>query len=268
MRDFNLTIAGISIRFSAKSAGFVKRLRGRYGPFESAGGGKGWLAVVNTAGRDFFNSALQRSSVEFHTSEKFIISGAHFSASGDMRTKTLDVFMQESLVSFDGFLRVFLSLLLPAKKGFLVHSAGVSIGGRGCLLPGKSESGKTTLYRKLGNKYVIGDELIAVHADKGVYWISSTPFWGNFRKGAVNKTCRLGAIYFLDKSRSRQGIEPLTASEGIEGLLKVALCYTNDSVHAKQLLSNIISAVVTVKSHKFKFNPDDSRGKILSYFSI
>lgn len=268
MQDLNLTIAGITIRFSAKSAGFVKRLRGRYGPFESAGDGKGWLAVVNTAGKDFFNSALQRSSVEFHTPERFIISGAHFSAGGDMRTKTIDVFIQESLVSFDGFLRVLMSLLLPAKKGFILHSAGVSIGGRGCLLPGKSESGKTTLYRKLGNKYVIGDELIAVHADKGGYWISSTPFWGNFRKGVVNKTCRLGAIFFLDKSRTKQGIAPITVSESIEGLLKVALCYTNDSVHAKQLLSNIISAVATVKSYQFKFNPDDSRGKILLYFSI
>lgn len=81
--------------------------------------------------------------------------------------------------SFDAFLRILYSLLLPRKKGIIVHASGVLRQGLGYVFAGLPESGKSTIAHLSQRYTVIGDELLVLRRINSHVQVFDTPFWND-----------------------------------------------------------------------------------------
>lgn len=106
--------------------------------------------------------------------------------------------VDDNIYCLDSFLRILYSLLLTRAGGLLLHSAAIAFDGRGGLLVGVSEAGKTTLCRQ-GFPTVLSDELVAVRRDGEGFRAYGTPFWGEFVPGPVREEAEVAALFLLRK---------------------------------------------------------------------
>lgn len=106
--------------------------------------------------------------------------------------------------------------LLARRGSFLVHAAGLSLGGVGVLLPASSGGGKSTLAGRCGPLEVLSDERVAVSTRNGPR-IHGTPWRGTAGRVRAD-SAPLGAILFLGPHGPPHGLRPLGRAEAFRRL--------------------------------------------------
>lgn len=129
-----------------------------------------------------------------------------FEATIDFSARKAEVDLDDNLYCLDSFLRILYSMLLVRAGGLLLHSAAVAFDGRGGLLVGVSEAGKTTLCKQ-GFPTVLSDELVVVKRKGDGFRAYGTPFWGEFVAGPVREEADVAGLYLLRKG-PRHEVKP------------------------------------------------------------
>ena len=141
--------------------------------------------------------------------------------------------------ALDSLLRVMWSIFLPQVGGALLHSCGLRHHDLAVVCPAVSETGKTTLARKMEDPDdVLSDELVAVYPDAtGAWRAAGTPFWGDFQRGGISiRSWPLRCLAFL-KQAEPAAVSPLTSSEATQRLLECFLCFQTDDETVRRNLA-------------------------------
>ena len=112
---------------------------------------------------------------------------------------------------------------LAPRCGVALHAAGVVLGGRCLVFPGKSGAGKTTLSRLLERHHdakILSDERIIVRKHNDVWWAYGTPWPGEGGMAHCDRA-PISHIYVITKAQDHS-IAPCTSRMLFEALLPVA----------------------------------------------
>jgi len=112
---------------------------------------------------------------------------------------------------------------LAKGKGIIIHSCGITLGGKGILFVGHSGTGKSTMARFCrddgANVSILSDDRIVLRKKDGVFWMYGTP-WHGEEKFSSSKGYPLDKIYFIKHASRNQ----ITKPTGIEATSKLLSC--------------------------------------------
>jgi hypothetical protein len=111
---------------------------------------------------------------------------------------------------------------LASRGGLCLHAAGAVVASHGCVFPGKSGAGKSTVSRLLAGSdgtALLSDDRVIVRRHGGGFDLYGTP-WAGEARIAVNKSHTLEGLFFLRQS-SRDAVLPLDRHGALEALIPV-----------------------------------------------
>ena len=167
--------------------------------------------------------------------------------------------------------RFLASLLLPGMDCLAVHAAGIVIDGKGYVLPGQSEAGKTTSSRfahAAGLRVLNDDTVVLGWSDDGQPVVWGTTFHGDAQLADPGPV-PLAGLYFLHQSASDR-VEPLDQVQGAKNLLLNAFPVISSLPPAAakpmvlQLLGLAHRICASVPSHRLCFRPTPAFLELLS----
>lgn len=182
----------------------------------------------------------------------------------NMLTKKGTLVIARSWRAFDSFLRTLYSYLLIQNNGFLIHSAGAVINGKGYLFIGKSGSGKSTICKILQKSEVrcqkseikiLTDELMPVRIMNGKAKIYPSPFWGELRQGRGDRVegIELEKIFFLKKSNVNK-IEKITNARCYKKMLRCIMNFSKNSGDVQKIMRTLDKIGNKTKFFDLKFS--------------
>lgn len=181
-----------------------------------------------------------------HEDGSVVISRGDMKGALHVKSMTAGLVSPAYITSIDTFLRASLTFLLLEKNGFLLHSAGIIMDGKGYCFFGPSGSGKTTFSEKFGSGVILSDEVCAVTSEGGGVFAHGTPFWGDLarRGGSFGSPVKipLGGFFRLEKGVSFQ-CESMKVSEAFKEMLQSVIFY-GASGEAPEKLFHIVGNVV------------------------
>lgn len=154
--------------------------------------------------------------------------------------------------------------VLSARRGVILHGAGVSLGGAGVIFPGKSGAGKSTIVRCLasgGDGQALSDDRIIVRETAGAFCMHGTPWLGTAGIG-VNRSAPLRALYFLSQAKIN-GIRRLEEKEALERLLPVVSVPWFDAEAVPTVLALCGDLVARVPVYELQFFPGPEVGRLV-----
>jgi hypothetical protein len=170
----------------------------------------------------------------------------------------------------DGLIRVLNPLSYPLdqillmhallqRKGVIIHAAGIEIGQRGYIFPGRSGAGKSTLSRQFlakGYGNVLSDDRIAVRSIYGGFIAFGTPWPGEGRI-AANGMAGLRGIFFISHAApgGSERIEEIGRREAVERLLPLVSVPWYDGELSEKALAFCEDLVSRVPSYALFFRP-------------
>lgn len=205
----DLDLAGFLVRVDV-DAGEERRLRERYGAYETAHAPVFTLTVAYEPGR----TLEQPEGLRYpqprceEAGGRIVFSRRHevLEVEPAARRATLvvdrtpDSFRPVEPPSVESALRILLSMDLPGRHGILVHAAGAGTPKGAVLFPAFGGGGKTTTARKLPHSQVLSDDQVAL-LRTGDGWVAhALPFVGMYGKPTVPQAHPLRAIALLAKS--------------------------------------------------------------------
>ena len=147
-------------------------------------------------------------------------------------------------------LRITSSLVLPVQGALLIHGASLVRGGRGFLLAGASEAGKTTALLSTPADIRLTDEISILTREAGGFRLHSSPFWGRDREGfdpqkMVDPEGYPLELVALLRHGGRAAARRLGPHDALAPLLECVVCYTD---HPPVLRSNLDLTAELVES--------------------
>jgi len=250
-----LAIAGFGVDFKSDSAGIITILRRRCAPFLSKQGGGLELFVSEGPNRrepfrPYVESEAGRLKLRRGDFNAEIFSGAG-------RGKAAAAPNEQCL---DAFLRSLISWNLLDTGGLMLHSAGLVLGGKAYVFPGKSGAGKSTLARlALGaGAEVISDEINLLRPGPRGWRAYGSPFWGEMRAGGRQANWPLGGVFFLKKAAAPAFL-PCSGGDAVRTVLRCLVNFSRSAeVSAKALLAagRLLAAVPARRLGFSKDNAD------------
>jgi hypothetical protein len=187
-----------------------------------------------------------------------------FSSSSDSSFRSTVLFVQKNKYSFDSWFRIFITLAGLSRSHLLVHSAGISFRSYTCLFPGRSGRGKSTLIKKVGKQHALSDELVLVSAGGASITASSTPFWGELKRGTGNLfSAPLKSLYFLQRASSAS-VKKMEQGAALSELLPAVLFFANEPCSVRKVFSLSSRIVRKVPAYSLSFSLDHNPKTILS----
>lgn len=156
--------------------------------------------------------------------------------------------------------------VLAHREGALFHSSFADVGGKGCLFPGKSGAGKSTISRLLssaGHEALSDDRVIVRKVGEG-FRAFGTP-WPGDAGIAINKDLPLTGIYFLMQSKTNR-IAAIGPNEALERLMPVTTIPWYDAGTLTMILAFCNELVSAVPSYDLHFTPDQKAADLLEGF--
>jgi hypothetical protein len=153
--------------------------------------------------------------------------------------------------------QIILMYYLAIKGGAVIHAAGVEINQLGCVFPGRSGAGKTTLSRQFAaRKYsgMMSDDRIIIKKTDKTFRVFGTP-WPGEGGIASNTSAPLNGIFFLSHEDSNR-IKELNPQRALEKLLPVVSIPWFDREIMPLVLDFCGSLVSHVPSYDLFFKPD------------
>jgi len=156
---------------------------------------------------------------------------------------------------------------LSSRASLLMHTAGVTIQGKGWLLSGPSGAGKSTISSMLLNKagvHVINDDrMVARPADDGKWLAHGTPWPGDLQI-ADNTSMPVSALCFLARG-SKMQLSELDPVEALRRLFPVTSIpwYLEDLM--TQSLDSCEKLVQDIPTYELSFRPGDPVLEVLDH---
>ena len=158
--------------------------------------------------------------------------------------------------AIDAVLRIVHSLILARQGGFLVHAASAIRGGKAFLFSGVSGAGKTTISRLAPpDATLLTDEISYVRREGNRYFACGTPFAGELARVGENQSAPLSALFLLEKGLQNT-IEPLSATEAVQRLLRNILFFADDPSLVKLVFQAACEFASLVPIRRLVFVPD------------
>lgn len=161
--------------------------------------------------------------------------------------------------------QVILMHYLAKRRGLVVHCAGLGIGNRICIFPGRSGAGKSTVADLLRGHDDIGllsDDRILLRGENDGIVAYGTP-WPGDAGIAVNRSAPLAGIYFLNQAGKNRLVE-LRRSEALNRLLPVASIPWYDRGVLGDVLDFCGEVVTSVPVFELQFARDGRLGEFLT----
>lgn len=221
-----LGIAGFGLDFKSDSKSIITILRRRYAPF-LAKPGRG-LALAVSEGpnrREPFRPYVEGGAGRLE------LRRGDFSAEIFRKTGQGEACAAPNEQCLDAFLRSLISWNLLETGGLMLHSAGLVLGGKAYIFPGKSGAGKSTLSRLAleAGAEVISDEINLLRPGPRGWRAYGSPFWGEMRAGGRQASWPLGGLFLLKKA----GAASLLPCRGGEAFRVLLRCLVNFSRSAE-----------------------------------
>lgn len=161
--------------------------------------------------------------------------------------------------------QILLMLFLARHEGALVHAAGVNMGGKGFIFPGKSRAGKSTLATHLAGREdirLLSDDRMALRKICGRFVAYGTP-WPGDQGAALNESAPLCGIYFLHHADADE-IIPLEPRGAAERLLPVTSIPWYDPEPMTMVLRFLDDLVSQVPAFELRFKPGPGVAELLA----
>jgi hypothetical protein len=153
--------------------------------------------------------------------------------------------------------QLLLMYFFAARKGILLHGAGMVWDGKAYLFVGASGAGKSTFSLLLAAARVgkmLSDERMIVRGIAGALQAFGTP-WAGTAAIARNGSAPLAGIFFLRHGRENR-IEKLAAAEALDRMLPLVSIPWYDPDVASPIIAFAKRVVAATPCHEFSFTPD------------
>jgi hypothetical protein len=154
--------------------------------------------------------------------------------------------------ALDSLLRILLTQLLLPQRGFLLHAATITRGGRGYVFVGRSGAGKSTVASLSPAGSVLTDEISLLRRDGNNWFAYGTPFWGEFRADGANLRVPLEGVFSLVQADVHR-VEPLSPKQAVRALLPNVLFFSAASRENSDLLALLAQAAEQVCFYRLLF---------------
>jgi hypothetical protein len=179
-----------------------------------------------------------------------------FQAEWNMDSKRGNIRQSANLYSIDAALRIFHTVVLARRDGFLLHAASAIRNGKAFLFAGPSGAGKTTIARLApADSTLLTDEVSYVRKNANGYAAFGTPFAGELAKSGENVTAPIAALYLLAQGPANR-IEPVRPSESVRVLLANILFFAEDKELVYSIFRSACQFVGIVPVYRLTFMPD------------
>jgi len=155
--------------------------------------------------------------------------------------------------------------ILSREEGFLLHAAGVILGGKGAVFAGASGAGKSTLYKLFargGGAALLNDDRVALRKERGVWRVYGTPWHGECPQTSP-AGAPLAGLFFLEQAKENR-LRRLTPGEACARLLALALTPVWDKAATARVLGSFDAILEAIPSYEFGFLPDASAAELVS----
>ncbi len=163
--------------------------------------------------------------------------------------------------------QILLMHFLATRDGVLIHSAGAEIDGKGCIFPGKSGAGKSTISRQLAQlamANLLSDDRMIIRKTKRGYRAYGTP-WPGDAGIAENKEVPLFGIFFIKHGNDNR-IREISPKEAIERFFSVTSIPWYDKEMMQVALTTLERLAFNVPSYEFSFKPHRDAADTLRQF--
>jgi hypothetical protein len=161
-----------------------------------------------------------------------------------------------NLYSIDAALRIFHSVILATRDGFLLHAASAIRNGRAFVFIGPSGAGKTTIASLAPvDAALLTDEISYVRKQAEGYVAFGTPFAGELAKLGENISAPVAGLYLLAQGRENR-IEPVAISDALRGVLANMLFFAKDRKLISSIFQSACQLVSGVPVYRLTFLPD------------
>lgn len=159
--------------------------------------------------------------------------------------------------SFESFLRVIYSLILPQEDGIAIHASSLMKDGKVYIFPGKSGTGKTTLVRLSPEATLLTDEISLVKGIGAHPVAFGTPFQGDLGKPGENISASVRGVYFPVKDKGSY-LERLNPKRALEKLLPNVVFFGQDQELLRRVFHLSYEFVISLPCYELHFLPEPS----------
>lgn len=266
---FTLAIGGIGFEVRSSSQDLIERMQTRYADYETHSRAGFLLELSHTEDTDVArfldlpehaltpapprsagtptgaaaSPALQRPLAEaqptlFTTRGRLVVKRSDFvlACDPDLRLSRGAFPRGMHFTAVESMLRIVFAFAAVHCRGLLLHAAGVAWQGHGCVFPGCSGTGKSTIARLTPpDVHVLSDESVLVVPAAPGAKIYSTPFHGTNEPPAGAHAAALKAICFPVKD-ARSFLAPVPRVRAMTMLLRTALFFGREPSLARRLM--------------------------------
>lgn len=155
----------------------------------------------------------------------------------------------------DSVLRIFHTLLLAPKGGFLLHASSAVRNGKAFVFSGVSGAGKTTISRLAPpDVALLTDEMSYICPAGNGYRAFGTPFAGDLGKSGVNISAPLKEINMLAQGPANKR-EPLSTSKAVAALMRNILFFAADPEYVRMVFEAACRVASSVPVYRLTFLP-------------
>ncbi len=159
--------------------------------------------------------------------------------------------------SFESFLRVIYSLILPEGDGIAIHASSLIRNGKAYLFPGKSGMGKTTLVRLSPDATLLTDEISLVRGI-GIDPVAfGTPFHGDLGIPGQNTCAPISGLYFPVKDK-KSYLKKLSPKRALEKLLPNVVFFSQNQKLLRKVFYLSYELVMSLPCYDLHFLPEPS----------
>jgi hypothetical protein len=254
VRGVVIKIGELPVRLQTTDRDYLQTLKTRYEPFVTEQNQAEF--AFDIALTEYAANGPDEDVRVTRCSTLWSIQRGDFHAEWDTASKVGRIWQTANLYSIDSALRIFHSVVLAAKGGFLLHSASAIRDGKAFLFAGPSGAGKTTISRLApANVMLLTDEVSYIRKQGNQYVAFGTPFAGELAKFGENVFAPISALYLLAKGLENR-IEPVSPSDAARELLSNILFFAEDEELVRAVFQSACEFAERVPVFKLTFTPD------------
>jgi hypothetical protein len=259
MNNISLKIGNIKITFYSKQQTWLSLIEKNYHNFVSKTVSNCKVYISNDKPANKLSAPLVKT-----TNHKIDVLRNDFISSSEIGLNSTTLSILKNKYSFDSWLRIYFTLIALKNSGFLLHSSGIALNrSKAYVFPGISGQGKSTIIKILGKPAALSDELVYVYKKNKVFRTSSTPFWGELKKGNAGIfDAKLGKICFINHGKN--SIERISVNKAVKKLLRTVLFFSKKPADIQKLLFLLSDTAFVVPAYDLYFSLDSTKNDIIT----